>query len=108
RRMACSCSGGLVDSSDGSAHAVRLSASRRGRTREPAAAGAGPHSPPRMRRACEAAASVLEHVGRLVAPGVTTDEIDAAAHAEYLRLGGYPSTLNYRGFPKSLCTSVNE
>ena len=62
----------------------------------------------RMRTAGRAAAGVLAHVGRMVAPGVTTDEIDAAAHAEYLRLGGYPSTLNYRGFPKSLCTSVNE
>lgn len=62
----------------------------------------------RMRRACRAAAQVLEHVGTLVREGVTTDAIDRAAHAEYLRLGGYPSTLNYHGFPKSLCTSVNE
>lgn len=63
---------------------------------------------PAMRRACEAAARVLESVGRIVRPGITTDEIDAFAHAEYLRLGGYPSTLGYHGFPKSLCTSVNE
>ncbi len=62
----------------------------------------------RMRRACRAAAQVLKRVGAEVKPGVTTDAIDAIAHAEYIRLGGYPSTLNYHGFPKSLCTSVNE
>jgi methionyl aminopeptidase len=62
----------------------------------------------RMRRACRAAAQVLSDVGRLVAPGVTTDAIDAAAHLKYIELGGYPSTLGYRNFPKSLCTSVNE
>lgn len=62
----------------------------------------------RMRRACRAAREVLETVKRAVAPGVTTDQLDAIAHEEYQRLGGYPSTLNYHGFPKSLCTSVNE
>ncbi len=62
----------------------------------------------RMRRACRAAAAVLAEIGPLVAPGVTTDSIDAATHAAYLARGGYPSTLNYHGFPKSLCTSVNE
>ena len=62
----------------------------------------------RMGKACQAAAQVLTHTGSFVAPGVTTDRLDEIAHAEYLRLGGYPSTLNYHGFPKSLCTSVNE
>ena len=62
----------------------------------------------RMRRACRAAAQVLEHTAKAVRPGVTTDALDAIAHEEYLRLGGYPSTLNYHGYPKSLCTSVNE
>jgi methionyl aminopeptidase len=62
----------------------------------------------RMRRACQAAAQVLAHTGSFVAPGVTTDKLDEITHAEYIRLGGYPSTLNYHGFPKSLCTSVNE
>jgi methionyl aminopeptidase len=42
-----------------------------------------------------------------VAPGVTTDELDAPATRVHRR-GGYPSPLNYRGFPKSVCTSVNE
>lgn len=62
----------------------------------------------RMRHACRAAAKVLDEISALVRPGVTTDVIDEAAHAAYLRLGGYPSTLNYHGYPKSLCTSVNE
>jgi len=62
----------------------------------------------RMRRAGRAAAEVLAECGRAVRPGVTTDHIDAVAHAAYLARGGYPSTLNYHGFPKSICTSVNE
>jgi methionyl aminopeptidase len=62
----------------------------------------------RMRRACRAAAEVLAEGARAIAPGVTTDEIDRVVHAAYIARGGYPSTLNYHGFPKSLCTSVNE
>ena len=62
----------------------------------------------RMRRAGRAAADVLETVGASVAPCVTTDELDAIGHDKYVELGGYPSPLNYRGYPKSLCTSVNE
>ena len=62
----------------------------------------------RMRRACRAAAEVLAETARHVLPGVTTDELDRVAHQAYLARGGYPSTLNYNGFPKSLCTSVNE
>ncbi len=62
----------------------------------------------RMRRAGRAAAEVLQVVGAAVRPGITTDELDAIAHEECVRRGGYPSPLNYQGFPKSLCTSVNE
>ena len=62
----------------------------------------------RMRRACRAAADVLAEVGAAVAPGVTTDALDALAHQACLERGGYPSPLNYHGYPKSLCTSVNE
>ena len=61
-----------------------------------------------VRRASRAAAEVLAVVGASVRPGVTTDELDALAHAECIARGGYPSPLNYNGFPKSLCTSVNE
>jgi methionyl aminopeptidase len=62
----------------------------------------------RLRRAGRAAAEVLETVGAMVRPGITTDELDARAHEECIARGGYPSPLNYNGFPKSLCTSVNE
>jgi methionyl aminopeptidase len=62
----------------------------------------------RLRRACRAAARVLRVTGEAVRTGITTDALDGLAHEETVRLGGYPSPLNYRGFPKSLCTSVNE
>ena len=62
----------------------------------------------RLRRAGRHAADVLAAASRLVAPGVTTDAIDAAVYDECTRRGIYPSTLNYHGYPKSVCTSVNE
>jgi methionyl aminopeptidase len=62
----------------------------------------------RLRRACQAAARVLRIGGEAVGVGVTTDALDRVCHDEIVRLGGYPSPLNYRGFPKSICTSVNE
>jgi len=62
----------------------------------------------RLRRACRAAAEVLIEVGGHIRPGVTTDALDALAHTACIARGGYPSPLNYHGFPKSLCTSVNE
>ena len=61
-----------------------------------------------MRVAGKAAAEVLQAVGAAVRPGITTDDLDAIAHEECIRRGGYPSPLGYNGFPKSLCTSVNE
>ncbi|MDH4168609.1 MAG: type I methionyl aminopeptidase [Acidimicrobiia bacterium] len=61
-----------------------------------------------MRRAGTAAAEVLLIAGESVAPGVTTDEIDAVVHDATVARGAYPSPLGYRGFPKSTCTSVNE
>ena len=62
----------------------------------------------RLRVACRVAAEVLEEVGDAVKPGVTTDELDSIAHEAYLSRGAYPSTLGYKDFPKSICTSVNE
>ncbi|MEN0129684.1 MAG: type I methionyl aminopeptidase [Brevundimonas sp.] len=61
-----------------------------------------------IRVASRIAAQALEEVGKHVAPGVTTDELDAIGHEFVLDHGAYPSTLGYRGFAKSLCTSVNE
>jgi len=46
--------------------------------------------------------------GKAVAPGVTTDELDRVAHEFMVDHGAYPSTLGYKGFPKSCCTSLNE
>jgi methionyl aminopeptidase len=62
----------------------------------------------RMRVACRLAAQALQLVGKHVAPGVTTDELDRIGHEFLCDNGAYPSTLGYRHFPKSLCTSVNE
>jgi methionyl aminopeptidase len=62
----------------------------------------------RMRVAGRVAAQALAEVGRHVEPGVTTDELDRVGHEFLIAAGAYPSTLGYRGYPKSLCTSLNE
>lgn len=62
----------------------------------------------RIRAAGKIAAGAVEAVGAAVAPGVTTDELDAIAHEFVISHGAYPSTLGYRGYPKSCCTSINE
>ena len=62
----------------------------------------------RMRIAGRIAADALAEVGRNVRPGVTTDELDRIGHSYLVDNGAYPSTLGYKGFPKSLCTSINE
>jgi methionyl aminopeptidase len=62
----------------------------------------------RMRVAGRIAAQALQEVGKHVAPGVTHDELDRIGHEFLLDHDAYPSTLGYRGFPKSLCTSANE
>nr|DAD35279.1 TPA_asm: hypothetical protein HUJ06_005919 [Nelumbo nucifera] len=63
---------------------------------------------PHMKAACELAARVLDYAGTLIRPSVTTDEIDKAVHKMIIDAGAYPSPLGYGGFPKSVCTSVNE
>jgi methionyl aminopeptidase len=62
----------------------------------------------RMRIAGRLAAQALQLVGKHVEPGVTTDELDRIGHEFLVDNNAYPSTLGYRSFPKSLCTSVNE
>jgi methionyl aminopeptidase len=62
----------------------------------------------RMRIAGKLAAQALAEVGRHIVPGVTTDELDRVGHEFLCDNGAYPSTLGYRGYPKSLCTSLNE
>ncbi len=79
---------------------------KRPRTGEPDVKDAGTIE--RMRVAGKLAAQALAEVGRHVAPGVTTDELDRVGHEFLCDHGAYPSTLGYRGYPKSLCTSLNE
>ena len=62
----------------------------------------------RIRTSGRIAARAVEAVGAAIRPGITTDELDAIAHDFLVEHGAYPSTLGYRGFPKSSCTSVNE
>ena len=62
----------------------------------------------RMRKAGRIARDVLDTVLAKVRPGITTDELDRIAHSRTIELGAYPSPLNYMGFPKSICTSINE
>lgn len=61
-----------------------------------------------MRRAGRLAAETLLFVGPLVGPGVTTQEINDAVHDHIVSHGAVPAPLNYMGFPKSVCTSINE
>jgi len=68
----------------------------------------GPDEIAKMRVAGRLAAEVLEMIGEHVRPGITTDELDAICHDHIVRVqGAIPAPLNYRGFPKSICTSVN-
>lgn len=62
----------------------------------------------RIRQAGKIAAGALQVAGAAAKPGVTTDEIDAIAHEYMISHDAYPSALDYMGFPKSVCTSVNE
>jgi methionyl aminopeptidase len=62
----------------------------------------------KMRIASRIAATAMVEASKAIAPGVTTDALDAVAHEYMLDHGAYPSPLGYKGFPKSVCTSVNE
>lgn len=61
-----------------------------------------------MREACRLAREVLDIAGAAIKEGVTGHEIDGIVHEETLKRNAYPSPLNYRGFPRSCCVSVNE
>ena len=62
----------------------------------------------KIRAAGKIAAQAIELVGSHAKPGVSTDELDRIGHEFLIANGAYPSTLGYRGYPKSLCSSVNE
>jgi methionyl aminopeptidase len=61
-----------------------------------------------IRESSRIAAEAIQAVGNAVRPGITTDELDGIGHDYIVANGAYPSTLGYRGFPKSSCTSLNE
>ncbi len=61
-----------------------------------------------IRKSARLARKMLEFALSLAKPGVTTEEIDIATHQEIVKHGAYPSPINYRGFPKAICTSPNE
>jgi len=61
-----------------------------------------------IRQACKIAKQVLTYAGGLVKIGITTEEIDRLVHEEIIRHNAYPSPLLYKGYPKSICTSINE
>jgi len=73
--------------------------------------GSDVYSPERVEQIRESgriASQAIDAVGRAIQPGVTTEELDQVAHEFIIAAGAYPSTLGYRGFPKSSCTSLNE
>lgn len=61
-----------------------------------------------MREASRIAADALQAAGEACVPGATTDDVDKVVHDYLVAHGAYPSTLGYRGFPKSCCVSLNE
>ena len=66
------------------------------------------HEIERIRAAGKIASGALDAIGDALRPGMTTNEIDVIAHEYVVSHGAYPSTLGYRGYPKSSCTSLNE
>jgi len=78
----------------------------------PAPYSGGDHYAPeeieRIRAAGRIASQAIDTVGAAIRPGITTDELDAIGHEFLIGHGAYPSCLGYRGFPKSVCTSLNE
>ena len=60
-----------------------------------------------MRKSGKLAAETLDYITPFVEPGITTGELDRLCHDYITQRGGVPAPLNYRGFPKSICTSIN-
>lgn len=67
-----------------------------------------PETVEKIRHAGRIAAQAMEAAAAAIAPGVTTDALDKIAHEYLCDHGAYPSCLGYMGFPKSICTSINE
>ena len=67
-----------------------------------------PETIAKIREAGRIAAGAIEAVGAAIAPGVTTEELDRIGHEYLIAHDAYPSCLGYMGFPKSICSSINE
>ncbi len=67
----------------------------------------GPEAFAALRRSGRLTAELLDYISDFVKPGVTTDEINTLCHDFHVRHGAIPGPLNYRGYPKSVCTSIN-
>jgi len=67
-----------------------------------------PETIAKIRKAGRIAAGAIEAVGAAIAPGVTTEELDRIGHEYLIAHDAYPSCLGYMGFPKSICSSINE
>lgn len=61
-----------------------------------------------MRAACRITSDILDAVGEIIVPGATTEDINLFVHRRTAEAGATPAPLNYKGFPKSVCTSINE
>jgi methionyl aminopeptidase len=61
-----------------------------------------------MREVCQVTAQILNEVADIIKPNITTEDINNFVHNRTLELGAIPAPLSYKGFPKSVCTSVNE
>jgi len=61
-----------------------------------------------IHKACQLSRQILDLVTDLIKPGITTNELDQWVHNYTVEHGAYPAPLNYRGFPKSICTSIND
>jgi methionyl aminopeptidase len=61
-----------------------------------------------MRESCRIAADALRYAGQILKPGMTSDDVDKAVHSFIVARDAYPSPLGYAGFPKAICTSINE
>ncbi len=61
-----------------------------------------------LREAGRLAAKTLRHAGEQVKPGMSTEDLNTIVHEYVVSHGAYPSPLNYKGYPKSVCTSIND
>ena len=67
-----------------------------------------PHEIEGIRKSGKLLLSILDQVENMIEPGLKTDDINTFVHEETIKAGAIPAPLNYRGFPKSVCISIND